>query len=55
MKHVDHIINEREVLQFLSDRSQQFMEELQRAPNEGDDDLPITSECPFLMDIYSSF
>jgi serine/threonine protein kinase len=28
MKHVDHIINEREVLQYLSDRNKQFFEEL---------------------------
>jgi serine/threonine protein kinase len=28
MKHVDHIINEREVLQYLSDRNRQFFEEL---------------------------
>ena len=28
MKHVDHIINEREVLQFLSDRNHAFLEDL---------------------------
>jgi serine/threonine protein kinase len=54
MKHVDHIINEREVLQYLSDRNKQFLEELQPTLR-GDEDDNLSSECPFLMDIYSSF
>ena len=51
MKHVDHIINEREVLQYLSDRNRAFIEDqLKHDHNDS-----MASECPFLMDIYSSF
>ena len=44
MKHVDHILNEREVLQFFSDKTK-----------EGTDSKTSLTICPFIMDIFSSF
>jgi len=59
MKHVDHIINELEVLQYLSDRDKQARQEWLNRPQdkdeESDDEAPYVSECPFLMHIYSTF
>jgi serine/threonine protein kinase len=52
MKHVDHIINEREVLQYLSDRNREYA--LENPVTEDDDGYGVP-ECPFLMDIFSSF
>jgi serine/threonine protein kinase len=44
MKHVDHILNEREILQFFSDKTKER--------NDSKSNLVI---CPFIMDIFSSF
>jgi len=52
MKHVDHIINEREVLQYLSDKNREYALE---NPMTKEDDGYGVPECPFLMDIFSSF
>jgi len=52
MKHVDHIINEREVLQYLSDKNREYAIE---NPVGEDHDGYGVPECPFLMDIFSSF
>jgi hypothetical protein len=51
MKHVDHIINEREVLQYLSDKRKAIREDNSFYQSQED----IGGECPFLMEIYSSF
>lgn len=40
MKHVDHIINEREILFFLTDRQEEEKEQ---------------EQCPFIMRIFSTF
>lgn len=57
MKHVDHIINEKEVLQYLSDMTnQQIYDSPSRVREESDsEEGEIKGECPFIMDIYSSF
>lgn len=59
MKHVDHIINELEVLQYLSDRDKQAHHEWLQRPHDKDDDdddeEAYVSECPFLMHMYSTF
>ena len=56
MKHVEHIINEREVLQYLADRRDEqcnvVRTDSQLAMIEENADVP---ECPFLMGIFSSF
>ena len=54
MKHVDHIINEREVLQYLTDRNRTYMAE---NPSQCYDEHTgkFIPECPFIMGIYSSF
>jgi len=52
MKHVDHIISEREVLQYLIDKRNQYYEEQKDLIEPGDEFVP---ECPFLMGIFSSF
>ena len=44
MKHVDHILNEREILQFFSDKTK-----------VGSDSKISLVICPFIMDIFSSF
>ena len=51
MKHVDHIINEREVLQYLSDKRRMLKEDHHYFSSTED----MTGECPFLMEIFSSF
>ncbi|MGB1599220.1 MAG: hypothetical protein ACPIOQ_41105, partial [Promethearchaeia archaeon] len=59
MKHVDHIINELEVLQYLSDRDKQAHQEWLQRPRDKDDEdeeeEEYVSECPFLMHMYSTF
>lgn len=59
MKHVDHIINELEVLQYLSVRDKQARQEWLQRPHDKDDDDDdddvYVSECPFLMHMYSTF
>lgn len=59
MKHVDHIINELEVLQYLADRDKQAQQEWAQQPrdkdDEDDDDDVYVAECPFLMGMYSTF
>lgn len=52
MKHVDHIISEREVLQYLIDKRNQYYEEQKDLIEPGDQFVP---QCPFLMGIFSSF
>lgn len=52
MKHVDHIISEREVLQYLIDKRNLFYEDQKDLIEPGDEFVP---ECPFLMGIFSSF
>ena len=66
MKHVDHVINEREVLQYLSEVNHLPLEEEtkglgslsrvheQPISDDEEDNRPAV-QCPFLMDIYSSF
>jgi len=44
MKHSDHVVNEREVLGYLST--------LQMKPRDSSHD---NSDCPFIMEFYSSF
>lgn len=59
MKHVDHIINELEVLQYLADRDRQARQEWVPKPRDKDDDDDdeevYVAECPFLMSMYSTF
>ena len=60
MKHVDHVINEREVLQYLSEINQIHPEtnklaSMSRANESDEEDERAPFECPFLMNIYSSF
>lgn len=59
MKHVDHIINELEVLQFLGERDrlarQDWMQRPREREEDGEDEEPYVAECPFLMGMYSTF
>jgi len=53
MKHVNHIINEREVLQYLTDKRKQTREESHFYSSQPLD--PASEDCPFVVDIYGSF
>lgn len=59
MKHVDHIINELEVLQYLSERDRQAQQEWALRPHDKEDEdeeeEEYVAECPFLMGLYSTF
>ena len=65
MKHVDHVINEREVLQYVSDinvlppesedrKGMGSVSRVHEDQSDEEDDRPAVA-CPFLMSIYSSF
>ena len=54
MKHVDHIINEREVLQYLTDKNEQYLRE-NPIDSINEETGQVIPECPFIMSIFSSF
>ena len=64
MKHVDHVVNEREVLQYLTDINEMIYPQPKplnkhssplKIQEDSESDSPPTLECPFVMQIYSSF
>jgi len=61
MKHVDHIINELEVLQYLGDKNKERLatwendKQLRKEDDGDEEDEVFGPDCPFLMGMHSTF